>query len=85
MFSESSEEELLADSPKLQRANAKRFGKVSCEMTCPCVFFCLWYSLSVISVLYELLFDPQGIYFYIYVTRVTLSIIAGKTKYRDAR
>ena len=35
IFSESSEEELLADSPKLQRANAKRFGKVSYEMTCP--------------------------------------------------
>ena len=29
MFSESSEEELLADSPKLQRTNARRFGKVS--------------------------------------------------------
>jgi len=35
MFSESSEEELLADSPKLQRTNAKRFGKVSYEITCP--------------------------------------------------
>ena len=31
MFSESSEEELLADSPKLQRTNARRFGKVSYE------------------------------------------------------
>lgn len=36
MFSESSEEELLADSPKLQRTNARRFGKVSYEITqCP--------------------------------------------------
>lgn len=29
LFSESSEEEFLNDSPKLQRTNAKRFGKVS--------------------------------------------------------
>jgi len=34
MFSESSEEELLADSPKLQRTNARRFGKVSYEKAC---------------------------------------------------
>ena len=69
MFSESSEEELLADSPKLQRANAKRFGKVSYEMTCPeelsLCFFCLWYSFSVVSYFFELFLDTQGIFLHI--------------------
>lgn len=63
MFSESSEEELLADSPKLQRTNARRFGKVSYEKLVLENYFCLWCSSSVVSYFFELFFA----YFFIYV------------------
>ena len=71
MFSESSEEELLADSPKLQRTNARRFGKVSYEIACPeelsscfSVFFSVLGVLFSGKILFELFFfDTQVIFF----------------------
>lgn len=75
LFSESSEEELLADSPKLQRANAKRFGKVSCVLP--------QYAIILRSSLFEVnFFTSQN---HNISSPLTFSFIPGKTKYRDAR